>query len=358
MTTLKIRESAIVHNVGSIRAHTNKRIIAVIKEDGYGMGLGNAYAVLKRCGIDYYAVATPWEALRLSRMSQGEDILLLTPEQNEEALLELIRRGIVFMLAGGEQADALRRAGARAGCTPRVHLKLDTGLGRYGYAWNDLSAVAQDVQGLKLEGCYTHFATQSRAYLRNIRRQFARFEQALSTLRGMGLDCGMTHACASRAFAGVGDLGLDAIRVGSLLLGRCAGPLAAEFENAVYMEAQIFQTRLHFRGETVGYDGRVRLKRDTLVGLVRVGYADGAFLTGADHGQPSLGTLARCLLRVMRGGGAARVRVGERFVPILGKIGMNHMLLDLTGVPAGVGAPVRVEISPLLVRSEIPRQLC
>lgn len=136
-----------------------------------------------------------------------------------------------------------------------------------------------------LEGTYTHFATQTRDYVRVCRRQAARFARALDELRGMGIDPGLTHACASRAFCALGDLGYGAVRLGSALLGRCTGPLRAAFQNAAYLEAPVYQVRLHRRGDVVGYDARCRLARDTLVGLVRVGHADGAFLSGAAEPQ-------------------------------------------------------------------------
>lgn len=354
MTILKINESAIAHNVEAIRRHTSARVIAVVKEDGYGLGLSNEYAILRRCGVDFFAVATPWEALQLSNLPGEKEILLLTPESAPEALEELVRRRVIFMLNDGLHAAALRRAGLRTGCTPRVHLAVDTGLGRYGYAWNALETVPADLEGLQLEGCYTHFATHSRDYIKVVQRQEERFLQALAALRRMGIDPGLTHACASRAFAALGDLGCGAIRVGSLLLGRCAGPLAAEFEDAVHLEAPVFQTRLHRRGEVVGYDARCRLKRDTLVGLVRVGYADGAFLTGSDAQDPLLWKILRCVKAALRARPTA-VRMGRQIVPVLGRIGMNHMLLDLTGLSGCEGEAVRIDVSPILVRRDIPR---
>ena len=199
MTTLRIRASAIEHNLCAIRQRTSARIIAVVKEDGYGLGLGNARAACLPCGVDFFAVGTAQEALRLKEMG-GEEVLLLTPELCPEALEVLIRRGVLFMVGSAQQAEALRCAGGRAGMAPRVHLKVDTGLGRYGYRWDALADVPRDLAGLRLEGTYTHFATQTRDYVRVCRRQAARFARALDELRGMGIDPGLTHACASRAF--------------------------------------------------------------------------------------------------------------------------------------------------------------
>ena len=353
MTTLRIRASAIEHNLCAIRQRTSARIIAVVKEDGYGLGLGNARAACLPCGVDFFAVGTAQEALRLKEMG-GEEVLLLTPELCPEALEVLIRRGVLFMVGSARQAEALRCAGGRAGMAPRVHLKVDTGLGRYGYRWDALADVPRDLAGLRLEGTYTHFATQTRDYVRVCRRQAARFARALDELRGMGIDPGLTHACASRAFCALGDLGHGAVRLGSALLGRCTGPLRAAFQNAAYLEAPVYQVRLHRRGDVVGYDARCRLARDTLVGLVRVGHADGAFLSGAAEPQGVAHALARCARRALFPA-QSPVSAGGRPVPLLGSVGMNHLLVDLTDAPEREA--VRIDVSPLLVRREIPRRL-
>lgn len=355
MATLRIVQSAIENNIRAIRAHTDKRIIAVVKEDGYGVGLRSAYRLYHGQGIDFFAVATPWEALQMTEMAEpSESILLLTPVDSVEACAELAARGVIFMLGSSEQADILRQAGGRAHCVPRVHLAIDTGLGRYGYIWSDVSAVPRDVQGLKVEGVYTHFATQTRDVQRSIQRQFSHFKQALEVLRALHIDPGMTHACASLAFACMGDLGCDAIRVGSLLLGRCAGPLQNEFENAVYLEAEISRVTERRCGEYIGYDG-YRLRRDVRVGLVRVGYADGAFLSTHNDADGGLRHVLRSVRTWLRGGRTRSVSVAGKRIPVIGKIGMNHMLLDLTGASLLGGAMVRIEVNPILVRREIPR---
>ena len=103
MATLRIVQSAIENNIRAIRAHTDKRIIAVVKEDGYGVGLRSAYRLYHGQGIDFFAVATPWEALQMTEMAEpSESILLLTPVDSVEACAELAARGVIFMLGSSE----------------------------------------------------------------------------------------------------------------------------------------------------------------------------------------------------------------------------------------------------------------
>ena len=143
------------------------------------------------------------------------------------------------------------------------------------------------------------------------------------------------------------------MRLGSALLGRCTGRLAGEFENATELEAEIAQVRLRKKGETVGYDA-LRLRRDTVVGLVRLGHADGVAMRGAET-EAGLLSAARSVRRALLQGQPALVRAGGRAVPLLGAVGMNHLLVDLTDTAERTS--VRIDVSPLLLRREIPRRL-
>lgn len=356
MTTLKIHEAAIRQNVREIHTRTDGRIIAVVKEDGYGIGLRNAYDILHRCGIDFYGVATAEEAFELRSMGCKDDILLLMPELSVNQCSRLLIQNIIFMLGSYEQAGILKEASARTKIVPRVHLAIDTGLGRYGFAWDDLKEVKLCTSGIKIEGCYTHFATAARNYERNIRVQFRHFEESLHTLTKMGISYGMTHVSASKAFYKCGDLGCDGVRIGSLLLG--CGQENSFFQRAVWLESPIFMKNVHKRGKRIGYDGKLKLKRDTQIGIVKTGYSDGVFLGGQD-GEESvvlevLKKLYKIIIRRYRG---KYVKINGIQVPVLGKIGLNHLLVDLTDGNYLIGDEVRIAVNPIFVPKKVERVL-
>ena len=141
MATLKIKESAILNNVREIRARTDSRMIAVIKENGYGLGLKTFYEILQKSGIDFYGVSSAKEAMELRALGCKEDILLLTPELSIKQCSDLLIQDVIFMLGSSEQADILKEASARTKIIPRIHLAIDTGLGRYGFHWNSLENI-------------------------------------------------------------------------------------------------------------------------------------------------------------------------------------------------------------------------
>lgn len=355
MTALYISEQAIRHNVQTIRTHSDSRIIAVVKENGYGVGLLPFYRILKSCGIDFFAVSSPAEALTLRRAGCEENILLLTPEFSVDVCEQLLANNIILMLHSREQAFVIREASDAAKVVPRIHLAIDTGLGRYGFPWNDLSEVGLCTEGMHLEGTYTHFATASRSCIRNIRRQHRRFRYAIRTLENQNLPVGLTHVSASRAFLSVGDLGCDAIRIGSLLLG-CGAPSDADYERAVWLESSITQKTARQPGDFAGYDGtRIRKKNCTL-GLISAGYRDGVFVGRTDTKESLAYQLLRsCFHLIMKKTTNDSVTFNGLPVPVLGKIGMHHMLLDLSGSSMLVGDSVRIRVNPLFVPDHIPR---
>lgn len=359
-SVLCISEPAIRHNFQELRRMTDRRLILVVKENGYGIGIGNIYRILRDCGVDFYAVGSAWEALELRRLGFQGEILLLTPEFSPEVCQSLLRQGVIFMLGSVEQADVLRQATVGRRVKPRVHLKIDTGLGRYGFPWDALQEVRFCTLGMQVEGCYTHFASAGKRFRKNVQLQKRRFDQALEELRQMGIPRGLVHASASRTLAELGDLGYSAVRVGSLLLGREAGVREHAFRDAVWMEAEIHQKKWYAAGERLGYGGEIKLGRDSVVGVVAAGCADGLGI-----GRCKEETI-RSLLRQQAGrllgrqghsgGRWAWGENGEQ-VPILETRGMNHVLVELTGTRLGCKDKLRFKVNPLLVHQRVRREV-
>lgn len=358
MATLKIKESAILNNVREIRARTDSRIIAVIKENGYGLGLKTFYEILQKSGIDFYGVSSAKEAMELRALGCKEDILLLTPELSIKQCSDLLIQDVIFMLGSSEQADILKEASARTKIIPRIHLAIDTGLGRYGFHWNALEEIKLCTYGMNIEGCYTHFATASSRYARNIQKQVQRFEHAKDALSSMGIHYGITHVSASKAFLKYGDLGCDAVRIGSLLLGCSLNTSDSGFERAVWMEAAVYMKSFRKKGEEIGYDGRRKLRRDTVVGVVTSGYSDGIFIGGRDGEESVIFQLLRnCRRFVFRRNNGKYVEINDQKVPVLGKIGVGHLLLDLTDGDYLIGDTVKIYVNPLFVPQDVKRCL-
>lgn len=208
---LVIRRDCIENNVRAVRQLTGARLMAVVKEDGYGIGIASAYRILSGCGVDFFCVGTPREALTLRNLGFSGDILLLTPEYSLPLCSQLLEENIIFMVGNSRQADVLRQASRGMRRSPRIHIKIDTGLGRYGFFRDTLLTVKFCTLDMNIEGIYTHFASCGRNYRKNILLQKQRFDQALKILEESGVPVPFVHAAASRTLvrAGCGDgLGL------------------------------------------------------------------------------------------------------------------------------------------------------
>lgn len=351
---LIIRRECIENNVYAVRQLTGARLMAVVKENGYGIGLASSYRILSGCGIDFYCVGTPWEALTLRKLGFPGDILLMTPEYSLSVCSQLLEEGILFMVGNSRQADVLRQASFGMRKSPRIHIKIDTGLGRYGFFRDTLLTVKFCTLDMNIEGIYTHFASCGRNYRKNILLQKKRFDQALNILESSGVPMPFVHAAASRTLAWAGDLGYDGVRIGSLLLGREAEG-RAEFQDAVRLEAKICEKKWYPAGEHVGYQRTVKLKRDSLIGVVRAGCGDGLGIGKLSHDPIPL--FRRAVRSLMLPDRPFCLSKSGKQIPVLDSSGTGHTLVDLTGQGLNVGDTLSFSVNPLLVDPEIPRMI-
>ena len=343
---MAISESNIAHNVAAIRARTAARLIAVIKENGYGIGLWNAYSILRFQGVDFFAVQYYEEAMRLRSFGWEGDILLMSPQFDPKRLATLIDSGVILMLGSYAQGQAIRSASAVLNDKqPRVHIKIDTGLGRYGFRKENWSWIPKSVHGLKVEGCYTHFASGKHGMLRQIEKQMRVFIEAVDAMRAMDINPGVLHAASSKSFMLKGDLGLDAVRIGSLLLGRSAMGTSGAFKNAVTLKAEICNIYKGEQRECAGYAGTLRLKGRT-VGIVMAGSIDGVQLRQQLLGQ----SFFRDFIRLF----AYHLRGKRQSDALIGHMGLGHIV---TSIQDGqhVGDMVEIPINPLLAHPNLER---
>lgn len=363
-TVMKIDASAIAHNVQVIRDTIGSaRLIAVIKENGYGMGLKREYDILKNLNIDFFAVTNANEALALRRFGCTEDILLMSPSLEKEEAAQLLENQILFMLGSMKQAALLKELSQETGLTPRVHLAIETGMGRYGFLWNQIPDLSALPSFLKIEGCYSHLNGKPAGYEKEARRQLDRFLAATEALKKQGLDPGIRHICNSAATMSLGTLGLDAVRCGSAILGKCARG-GARLKNSVWLEAPVCLVAELPKGSTIGYQACTVLKRDSRLGLVRAGHGDGIMLGYADNPEPLIhGIIHLIALKLLKKRYRKTVLVIDKHsgkkarVPYMGRSGVAHVMLDLTDTHFAEGDIVQFNVNPLFVHPSISKDI-
>ncbi len=352
-----VEREAVSHNIRKILDHAaGVPVWAVLKGNGYGLGCGPMARLCRENGLGRFAVTEPAEAeaIRAEGLEEAE-ILMLRATTDREEVERLLDLGCILTLSSPADGAVIRAAAEEKGVCARVHLKLDTGMGRYGFLPAEEAAIRQTLDALgemvQVTGVYTHFHS-SFGKEEITRRQFAAFQNACDRLEAAGYALGERHCCNSSAFLRFKDMHLGGVRLGSALLGRVAVRDPLGLKRVGYAEASVEELRLLPKGHTVGYGAATTLKRDTRSAVIPIGYYHGFTLQrGRDvwRAQDCIrGILSN--LKLLLKPSAPTVAVGGRSTRTLGHIGMLHTCVDVTDLTCELGDLVRVEINPLLMK--------
>ena len=254
-------------------------------------------------GATRLAVATLAEARNLGRVVDAEHILVMGGLPLADATAAA-SSGCSIAVSSLEFAQAL----AQSDEVVPVHLKIDTGMGRFGCAPEDAPELARFIDGsagLRLAGTWTHFACAD-TDVAMTRRQFDRFELALGSL---GVDPGVRHVCNSAATRHFPEFALDAVRCGISLYG-CEWP---GNEPALALKSVITHLKTVEKGATVGYGATWRAAERRRIATVAIGYADGVQRMRSNRGH---------------------VLVRGHKAPLVGTVSMDAITVDVTDVPA------------------------
>ncbi len=303
-----ISESALWGNLTALARRAGVRLLLPVKAEAYGHGLETVVRLAAgHPDVWGFAVAVPREAATLAALLPGKPVLLLTPPAPEE-VGPLADLGVRLPVASLAEANRLPPHA-------RAHLKVDTGMNRLGARPEEAVAVGWRLaeRGL-LEGAYTHFATADEPDLRFAREQFARFQAVLAALPPV-----LAHAANGGGILSFGALpGMSLARPGLAAYGFAPPHLRSQAPLRPVMTLRARVTHVHsvYSGETVSYGGLWRAQQETTVATVGLGYADG---------YPRNAT------------GQAQVLIGGERRPVLGRICMDQMMVDVTGLNVQVG---------------------
>ncbi len=312
---IEVDHLAIRSNLAALRARApGSEVIAVVKANAYGHGDVAVARTLVAAGVERLAVATVDEGLRLRDAGIEAPIVVLWGIGPAEASV-VVEARLEPIVYDARSIELLEAAGADQPI--RVHLKVDTGLGRQGAAPDDAVELAARIAAshrLELAGTMSHLAVpgEDDAYTDV---QLLRLARVLDTMRSAGIDPGLVHVSATGGLlAGATDVA-HAIRPGLALYGlqpAWAAGLAGELRPALSLKALPLRIFDLPAGEAVGYGLRFRAERDTRIATLGIGYGDGWPRAHANNGF-------------------ALVR-GQR-APIVGAISMDGLTVDVGGVP-------------------------
>lgn len=318
VTHAAISLDAIARNLGRIRDRVAEhvQILAVVKADAYGHGALPVARTLVEAGAGWLGVALPEEGVHLRDRGVQAPILVMGPTAPEESSV-LSDYMLDQMVHHPFHAWALSESvGGRKGRI-RVHLKIDTGMGRLGIHPPDAAAAAKAIvnsPGLEFGGVMTHFAAADAADKGHAREQLRQFLEAIGEIEAAGVGIPLRHAANSAAILEVPESHLDMVRPGIALYGYPPSPAelpAGLWEPALTFKTSIAQIKKLPKGGTVSYGCTYEAPRDLLVATLPVGYADGYNRLLSNRGE---------------------VLVCGQRAPVIGVVCMDMCMVDITDV--------------------------
>ena len=348
MKAVVINKEDLRYNIEKIKEYAEKnlpddngkkvKIIAVIKANGYGLGIVEYSKFLIDNGIDYLAVATIEEALKIRQAGITEKeakVLMLSSTAIKEDIEKLVENNIVLTIGSKESAEEVEKVGQELNKTIHVHLKIDTGFGRYGFIYTDREEMIKTIKPLKnikIEGTFTHFSNSY--YDDNYTKvQFNRFLDCIETLKMNDIETGMLHVCNTSAFIKFPNMHLNAVRIGSAFTGRISFTNSMGLRKIGYLKSNVAEIKELPKNFNIGYSNSYKTKKQTKVAIIPCGYMDGVNIhTGRDmfRGIYKIRYIVRDIKDAFKKQ-QLFVTINGKKCPILGRVGTYHVTVDITG---------------------------
>lgn len=345
MKTLVIEKSALKNNISVVKEAVGRSYIyANLSSDAYGAGAVEVAQLLREEGIARFTVDDTATALALRKAGLvEEEILMLRSLSDKKELEKLIDHNVVCSIGNLEAGVALNALAAERATVAEAHLQVDCGLGFGGFAAEEPEQMFQiysDLSNVAISGVYTQLRQGSG---RGITEQLQVFAQAVEDLQREGYETGTVHAAGSYALLHYDMSHLDAVRAGSVLLGRCRREKNDGLQTVGHGEAAVDAIRWLPKGHTVGNRKPTVLRRPTRVAVIPVGYQNGYGV------KPPVYSLWDAVMQFFRNR-KRTVRLGGQKVRVLGTIGGVETLLDVTDVKCSEGDVVSFELDPQFAR--------
>jgi alanine racemase len=256
------------------------RLMAVVKDEAYGHGALDVARIAVEEGAWGFALSTLEEAMALRDGGIVAPLLLLG-ERRESELEWCVGHDLTVCLNEPHNVRALAKVAAGVGKQVPVHVKIQTGMTRYGVRWDEALPLIETIlaeKSLRLEGVMTHFAQSDEIEKSFANLQFARFNEVLSALSQRRVSVALRHACNSGGFLDLPQAHLDMVRVGILLYGVFPSQVCRQIsgiEPVMSVKAQIAAIQKLKPGEVVGYGMRYTARTERRLAVLPIGYGDG-----------------------------------------------------------------------------------
>jgi alanine racemase len=362
MKKLTIEQGKMLENLDIVQAAAGgAAIIAVLKANAYGLDMRQMAGLLRERQVRRFAVTEPADALNLREWGFDEEEILVLRSTAVAGDVEIIlAAGATATVGSYDAAVALNGIAESHGQTCDAHIKIDTGMGRYGFDSGELErvlSVFRYMTNLSITGMYTHYAN---AFLskRKTQAQYDAFVAFIEKIRQAGYNPGLLHASNSAALLKCQMPSMDAVRVGSALGGRITAKGDFGLHKVGRLETEVAEVRWLPKGHPVGYGSAFVTRKPTKVAVIPLGTADG-FMAEKARDTYRLRDSFRGAASLMLGFVRRKrfyVTVEGRRARILGHVGVSHTVADITDVDCAPGARAVFEVSPIYVPAAIMRE--
>ena len=310
---------AIYENVKNAKALLKKdtKMMAIVKADGYGHGAVEVARQIDEL-VDAYGVAILEEGIELRKAGFTKPILILgyTPKPLYPAMIRYDIATAVFTM---EMAKEISDTAVAMHKNANIHIKLDTGMSRIGFAITkeskEIIEQIAKLPGIEIKGCFSHFARMDEKDKTKANEQFAKFTKMVNALEKDGVDLGIRHISNSAGIMEAPEVQMDMVRNGICLYGLYPSEEVQKdrlpLKPAMELKAYVSYVKTLEPGVEIGYGGTYTTTKKTRVATIPVGYADG---------------YSRCL------SGKGSVLIHGKKAPILGRVCMDQFMVDVTDI--------------------------
>ncbi len=312
--------SAIVSNIHNIKKvlTPGTKLMAIVKADAYGHGAVQTAKAAFENGVDYFGVATEEEGVELRDAGIDAPILVLgimPPNLMHNAVLNALE----LTICDYDNALLLSDICVKTGITAKIHIKLDTGMGRIGFLTDEygLEVVSKisTLPNISITGIYTHMAQSDDEDKSFAYAQFAKFMDFVAKLKSKGVYIPIKHVSNSGAIANIREFDLDMVRAGIIIYGLKPSDYI-DIKKLGLKPALEWRSYLSFvkeleKGESIGYGRTFFTTKKTTVGTVPIGYADGYSRSFSNR---------------------ASVLINGKKAPVIGRVCMDQFMVDLTDI--------------------------
>ncbi|MCR5208106.1 MAG: alanine racemase [Eubacterium sp.] len=355
MSRYVIDRTKLGENIELIKEKAGVPVIGVVKGNGYGFGIKEFTLALKEHGIKTFAVTEVTDIPVLKEILDGEDILVMRSTCVESEAETIAKNGCIATIGSTEAARVMNEVSEKLGVKTRCHLKIDTGMGRYGFMPGEVGEAIKcyALPNLEFTGIYTHFSSAFRNKALTA-SQLEVFKDAAEQIKKEVGETGIMHCANSPALLNSTGVTLDAVRIGSAFTGRVITDSKTGLHRLGSLEAEVVDVKTVPAGYAVGYNGTYTTKRETKIAIVPFGHYDG-FGLAKEKEQYDLRYILGIIKRFLNKK-RMYVRINGELHYVIGGIGLSHTAIDITGTDIKPGDTASVDISPLMVNPRIERE--